>query len=227
MSPTRGLACGLVYSLVFAGDLIAAPEPTPPSTTEAKPTITIDLSTPKAAFRTYTQALGAGDLAALKATVISSEKINKMLEGQISYGDRERKFRVAIVKAFPSEAKSLPDPTQQTLAAIEKAEVKTEGESATLVTSLSTEPVKLRQIDGKWKLDLTAMYPEDALDDVMSFRRSLADVMEDMTPDIDAGKFKAYTDVQNNLETRVKMRMALPQEDAATRPDEPATKPSN
>jgi hypothetical protein len=178
-----------------------------------------DYSSPKAAFRTYTQALANEDAKALKESVISSDKIDTLLDGQISYTGIERKFRLAILKAYPAAARDLPDPAQQTLDAIEKAEVKIDNDSATLVTKDNLEPVRLQKIDDKWKVNLRAMYADDAVEDVILFRKALADVMEDMTPDVEAAKYKNFDDVKNTLEMRVKMRIALPQsEDATTKP---------
>ncbi len=180
-----------------------------------------DYSTPKNAFRTYTKALADGDLQVLKNSVIATEKHNQLLENQITYAATEKKFRTACIKAYPAAAKDLADPTQDTLAALEKAEVKIEDDTATLVTRDSLEPVVLKRVDGKWKVNLVEMYDPASVDDVLTFRKALAAVMEDMTTDVDAHKYKSFDEVKNTLEMRVKMRMALPSE------EEPTTKPAD
>jgi hypothetical protein len=202
---TRTFTLAASLACIIAGAVVAA-EP--------------DYTSPKAAFQTYTAALAAGDAAAAKASVVSNDKIDKLLDGQIAYAAREKKFRDAIIKRFPDEAKNLPDPSVENLKAIEKADVKVDGDTATLTTTQTPGPVKLQRVDGKWKVDLVSMYPPDNIEQVVRFRTALGEIIEDMTPEIEAGKFKTYDDVKTNLESRMKMRIALPQDEATTRPND-------
>lgn len=180
-----------------------------------------DYSTPKNAFRTYTQAIADRDIQVLKNSAVATAKHNQLLESQVEYSAIDKKFREACVKAYPAAAKELPDPTQQTLDAIAAADVKIDGDTATLQSRDSLEPVRLRKVDNRWKVDLVAMYDNEAVDEVLSFRKALGYVMNDMVEDVANGKYKTFDEVRNTLEMRVKMRMALPQA------DEPATQPGN
>ncbi len=180
-----------------------------------------DFSSPKAAFKSYTQALAAGDTDALKNVCISTDKQFKMLAGMAAYSQVEKKFRDTLIKAFPETAKELPDPAAETLKSIDTATVKIDGESATLITSQNVEPVKLKRIDGNWKVDFTSMYNDESVSDIILFRTALSTVMADMTTEIEAGKYKTYADVKNTLEMKVKMHIALPPDDV------PTTKPGN
>jgi hypothetical protein len=202
--------------MIAAGFLVAAGVASVGMAVEA------DFNTPKGAFRTYTKALAEGDSKTLKEAVIASDKHLQLLDSQVAYTPVERKFNAAVVKSYPVAAKELADPSQEMLKAIDTADVKVSGESATLVTRLSTEPVKLKKVDNKWKLDLISMYDTDNIEEVMMFRKALADVMADMLPDVEAGKYKSFDEVKNTLEMRVKMRAALQQSDA---PDGAATRP--
>lgn len=179
----------------------------------------VDLSSPKSAFRAYTTALMNGDHNGVMRTVIASPKGQKMLDGQMAYNAVEKRFRAATVKAFPDSAKELPDPFTDTLASIDAAEVATAGDTATLTSKQTMQPVKLKKQDGNWKIDLSAMYGDEVIDEVIQFRKALSDVMEGMTEDVTNGKFTDYNDVRSNLETHVKMRLAMPPaEDATTKP---------
>ena len=64
------------------------------------------------------------------------------------------------------------------------------------------------------------MFPADTVDDVILYRKAMADVMETTGDDIVAGKFKSWEDVQKDLAVRVKMRLAMPPS-----PDDPTTRP--
>ncbi len=175
-----------------------------------------DYATPKGAFRTYTKALADGDAATLKNSVIASAKHDQLLDSQIAYAPIEKKFKAACIKSYPASAKELADGTPEMLKAIDDADVKIDGETATLNTRLSTEPVQLKKVDGRWKVDLASMYGTDAVDEVLLFRKALGEVMTDMLPDVEASKYKDFNEVKNTLEMRVKMRTALPPSDDAT-----------
>lgn len=180
-----------------------------------------DGTSPKAAYRSYIEALGAGKLDDLKAASVTTPQHVKMLEGLLSYMKADKTFRDAVVKAYPVAAKKLPDPTKETLSSLDNAETKIEGDSATLQTKQSGDPVKLKKDGTKWKVDLVSMYPAESLDDVMTFHKAMAGVMEDMLPDVEARKYKDFDDVASTLEMRVKMRLAMPpSEDATTKPGE-------
>ena len=178
-----------------------------------------DFSTPAAAFRTYTQALFDCDEAALKSAAIVSEKHPKLLGGMVEYIKVERQFRAAAITAFPEAARELPDPAKESMKAIDNATVKIEGDTAVLVTSQSVEPVKLRKVNGEWKVDLASMYNDDSVNDLVVFRGALTGVLSDMAADIEAGKYTSFVDVKTQLEIKVKMRIAMaPDEWPATRP---------
>ncbi len=193
------------------------------SLTASLTTANADYATPKGAFRTYTKALAAGDGTTAKESVIASAKHNQLLDSQIAYAPIEAKFKAACIKSYPASARELGDTTADTLKAIDDAEVKITGDSATLITRLSIEPVTLKRVEGKWKVDLVTMYGTDDVDEVLLFRKALGEVMTDMLPDIEAAKYKDFNEVKNTLEMRVKMRTALPRSDeednATTRPD--------
>jgi len=181
-----------------------------------KPATQANLSSPKEAFRAYTTALKNGDRDGVSAAVVLNDKVQKLVDGQITYGAIEAKFREATVKAFPDAGKDLPDNFAASLAAIDSADVKIDGDTATLTTKQTMQPVKLRRQAGVWKVDLAAMYGDAVIDEVIAFRKAFADVMEQMTDDVAHGKFTDYNDVRSNLEQRLKMRLAMPPADEAT-----------
>ena len=182
-----------------------------------------DLSSPKAAYKSYHQALQAGDVEAIKSCVVADEKRIGLLVGQIAYAKAERRFRDATIKAFPAADKQLPDPAAAMLAAIEKAEVKIEGDRAMIRTAADDTPIELKKNGDAWKLDLNTLYSDEDVANVAKFRTAVADVMDGMLGDIDAGKFSTYEAITQALQSRVLMRAALPQEDPTT---QPSTQPS-
>lgn len=180
-----------------------------------------DTSTPKAAYRSYTNAMAAADIEGLKALVIAGPKHQKMLETLAKYNPVEKRFRAVVIKAFPAAAKELPDPTEATLKSIETAEAKVSGDTATLQTRDSvTVVIPLKREGTRWKIDIQSLYPEEAVEDVTLFKKATAEVMESMEEEIRSGKYKSWDDVKNDLGIRVKMRLAMPPS-----PDDPTTRP--
>lgn len=179
-----------------------------------------DTSTPKAAYRSYTNALAAADVEGLKGLVVAGPKHMKMLESLAKYNPVEKKFRSTVIKAFPAAARELPDPTEATLKSIETAEAKITGDTATLQTRDSLQVLQLKRDGTKWKIDVDTMFPEDSVEDVTLFKKATADVMETMDDEINAGKYKSWDDVKNDLGIRIKMRLAMPPS-----PDDPTTRP--
>ena len=177
-----------------------------------------DLSSPKSAFRAYTDAITTRNFDALKGMIDADDSHLKMIKGQLDYDAIEKRFRAASDKAFPG-ATSEPSDNAPTLAStIDKADVQTNGDTATLTTTQTMRPILMKKESGEWKVDLNAMYPGEVVSEVVAFRKALADVMDSMTHDIEAGKYKTYNEVKNDLEIHVKMKLATPSESNSTQP---------
>jgi 4-hydroxy-L-threonine phosphate dehydrogenase PdxA len=169
----------------------------------------IDASTPAAAFRAYATALAAGDIAVRDRVVAGPEQM-QLLEGQLAYGQVEKYFRQAVIKAFPDAAKVLPAPLEQMLASIEGADVKIIGDTATIQPRNATERIHLKRTGDTWKVDLTTLYSRDQVAEISLFRRALSDVIKNLTEEIEANKFTSFEAVREALEVRVKMYLAIP-----------------
>ena len=91
-------------------------------------------------------------------------------------------------------------------------------DTATLTVKDTTESVRLRRVNGEWKVDLNAMYAPATVDEIEQFRGALVEVMNALAAEVAAGRFKAYDEVLADLETRVKMRLATPDSPSTTRP---------
>jgi hypothetical protein len=184
-----------------------------PSTTHAA-----DLSEPRAAAAAYLKALHAGDLSGAEAAAIVDDVRRTLLSGQVEYLGTERTFREAILKAFPDAAKELPDPAAQIDAFLAKTPVQKNGDRVTLTPGGGLATLDLRQVNQQWKVDLPTMFPDDVVSEVTHFRTAIAAAMKSLTPEIAAGKFAAMAEVKRELETRVKVQLAMPPENPTTEP---------
>lgn len=180
-----------------------------------------DYSSPREAYRTYVQALLDRDVKTAQNSVVGSDSINKFIVAQIQYNQSEAVFRKAITKAFPETAKEMKDQNQETLDALKDSTEQIDGDSATLKQNPPAPlPVKLKRVEGKWKVDLLSMFTEKQvdLDSVSRFRGALREVMEMLTPDVEQGKFKTYDDLKSALQMRMQVKLAAMDDEATTRP---------
>ena len=188
--------------------------------TIASPAARADDASPKDVYLAYTAALREGDVDAAKKRAIADAQRMPLLEGRRDAAAAEKQFRAAVDKAFPGALKPVayPGPTTWPDEAPQPERLTVADDTATYVTRDAMEPIKFRRVNGAWKVDLNAMYPAKRVSEVVTFRSALVEVMNALTAEMAAGRFKNYADVQADLETRVKMRIANPDQPATTRP---------
>jgi hypothetical protein len=176
---------------------------------------------PKAVFDLYTKALAAGDIDQARQLAVGDEKRLPILEGRRAAAVAEKQFKAAVDKAFPGSLKPIGygGVTTQPAEAQSPEKLTVQGDTATFITRDSLEPVRFRKFDGAWKVDLDAMYSPATVTEIETFRGALTEVMNALSAEIATGRFKSFAEVQADLETRVKMRIATPDLPATTRPN--------
>lgn len=175
---------------------------------------------PREVFKAYSDALAAGDLDTAKRYVIADPKRMKLIDDRRSAADAEAKFKAAVDKAFPGSL----TPVGYGPATTRPAEFPdprlliTTGDRATLTLRETTDTVKLRRVRGEWKVDLDAMHTPAGVEEISTFRTALVEAMNAVGAEVTAGRFKTFAEVQAELETRIKMRLATPDLPVTTRP---------
>lgn len=180
-----------------------------------------DAGTPKAVFKRYADALAVGDVDGARQLAVGDEKRLPILDGRRAAAVAEKQFKAAVDKAFPGALKPIAygGVTTQPAESPSPEKLTVKGDTATLVTRDSMEPVRFKRVDGAWKIDLNAMYSPTTVAEVETFRNALTEVLNALSAEIAAGRFKTFAEVQADLETRVKMRIATPDLPATTRPN--------
>lgn len=166
-----------------------------------------DLSTPKAAALAFVQALANGDAAAAKAVATADDRGGQMVDAMAELVKAMKALKAAAVAKWPGEGQNIveEDIGENLLRHFrdERAQAKVEGETATFGTEDETQPLKLRRLDGKWKVDLAAMGDQQDIAEALPLIRAMAKAAPQVAADITAGKYKSVDDARAALDARM------------------------
>ncbi|MGC4032843.1 MAG: hypothetical protein QM754_14135 [Tepidisphaeraceae bacterium] len=177
-------------------------------------------TTPDDIYLVYTQAISAGNLDVAKKYAVADDSRMRLLTNRPAAAEAEKAFRAAVDAAFPGQFKDVhyTAPTTQPEDPARPPRVVYNKETATLSIRDTAEVVRFRRVNGEWKVDLNAMYSPTVVDETEKFRGALTEVMNAVAAEAKAGRYKTLNEVQAELATRVKMRLATPDLPATTRP---------
>jgi hypothetical protein len=162
--------------------------------------------TPKYKAISFAQAVQANDMATVRAVSTGSDAQYKTVEAMSLVFSAIRDYESAAVEKFGDAGKnkemSLPD----VVAEAKGSDVKTEGDTATLVNPKKPgdkHPMKLVKKDGKWYVDLSSM-PVDGQTRVMSASAPrMKKALDETAAEVRAGKFKTAQEAQAALGARM------------------------
>jgi hypothetical protein len=153
-----------------------------------------DTSTPKATVKTFADALNRGDAAAVKAVTINVDP--KFIDIMTSLVSSNKALENAAVAKFGADGNGLAEDSK-ILGNIDKsldtAEIKEEGDTATVKTKDSPEPLTLKKVDGQWKIDFAQAKHVPTKEEITQMEpmfNAMLDVNKQLVSDISAGKYK-------------------------------------
>lgn len=157
-----------------------------------------DISSPKAAVKTFISAIARGDASSAKAAAIADDKQAKVIEAMAAMFPGMVKLHDAAAQKFGAEqAKDLEGPIA-IIANVDKAEEKIDGDKATVTVKGANKPVALKKVDGGWKVDMAGMSsPDDA--EMTKMAPIMGKVAGEVADDIKAGKFKDMNEAQQAM----------------------------
>jgi hypothetical protein len=160
-----------------------------------------DLSNPKSTAVSFAKAVQSNDMAAAKATSTGSDEQYKMVEamGQMMSGFKN--FQSAAVAKFGDAGKSSQGPPD-IVADAEGSEVKTEGDTATVINPKQPDdkdPMKLVKKDGKWKVDLSSMPMDEQAKMMAASASKMKKALDETAEEIKANKYKTVQEAQQAL----------------------------
>ena len=193
----------------------------------------VDQSSPKQAAISFAKALEAGDSDAAKKLVIGSDQEKQIIDGYVEFTSATKKLREAVTKRFPDKADEVlgPGMSVDPSKALENAEVKEEGDTATILKP-GDAPMALKRSDGKWVIDLTQTLKPSTqpalsqnLDQTVQMLKSWAGVYRETAGEIDEGKYTAPAEASEALKVKlmavIRGSTTAPTDGAATQPTQP------
>ena len=162
----------------------------------------------KTTATTVATGLQNGDSAAVKAVCTGSEKQVEFVGIVVDLTKSIKGLSDAAGKKFGDAGKAVikdsGNPGEQFARQLADADIKIEGDVATLSAKDSKEEVaKLKKIDGKWKMDLTAMSNQDEMDKASGMFKAMSKAAADAAADITAGKFKTADEARQAVDSRM------------------------
>src|SRR5690349_4379543 len=192
-----------------------------------------DLSAPKSAVTAFERAAQNGDIAGAKAASVSDDANQQLVETFGRLNAVSTKFREALTAKFGADAaKGLAGPDPKTLdldQEMSKAEVSEQGDTATVTTVRPQGPSTrvVRKNNGQWRVDVVATLQREPRAAAVMGNPALVDALtrttQELTDELNQGKYKSVNEVQGAMMGKVRSMMA--QQKPATAPASPATQP--
>jgi len=182
----------------------------------------LNQSTPKETVISFAKALDAGDTASIKQLVTGTDKQVAMMEGAGNMMSAMKRMQDAAVAKWGDAGKAIAGemgkPSDEILKNIDKAEIKEEGDTATFKGQNDKETVKLKKVDGKWKIDLASMPDQGELEKAGPALKAMTKAADDTATDIKADKFKTVDEAKQAF--GLKVMAAVMSAGAASQPAE-------
>jgi hypothetical protein len=196
--------------------------------------IEVDQSTPKATALSFAKALEAGDGAAAHQLVFGTEQEMGVIDATITFTNAVKKLHDAAVKKYADKADEATGTglTVDSSKALEDTEIKEEADTATLTNTKaqgSQAPMKMKKIDGKWKVNLSETFSGAAAlgqdsAKMQSMLKDWTDAVTEVADEVEKGQYPLPADAKQALEARL---MAKLKASPATGPSTaPATAPA-
>jgi hypothetical protein len=200
-----------------------------------------DLSSPKAAAKTFGDALIVGDVARAKAVSVGNERQGTILEAMVNLVGGMKKLEDAMIAKYGREAfKSGNSPVssdamQDALKRLGEGEVKVSGDTAVITPKKKqgadpghNEPWTLKKVGSEWKVDLgsitKALEESGTADEQVEGMKAFRTMVQGMTTEVAAGKYKTLGEANEAVKQafiRMGAELAAKQQKAGPQPGAP------
>ncbi|HVT88269.1 MAG TPA: hypothetical protein VHD56_05420 [Tepidisphaeraceae bacterium] len=200
------------------------------TTAPATQPIAADQTTPQGTLVILTRAMQSGDSASAKPLLHSVKPDEASLADMLIQSiDVNSQYKKAVAKSFGADiadrmAGSDADETEAE-ARIGKAKVTISGDSAIVESEPAGDPIKLIQVDGKWKISI-ASFGGDQIAQAKQQMKIRMDIIAQATTELGQGKFKKVEELQEALDSRLALAMLQASQAQSAAPSQPASAPA-
>jgi hypothetical protein len=96
------------------------------------------------------------------------------------------------------------------LQSLQKAEVKIDGDSATLTVTSASQPMMLRKMGDKWKIDLQSMPGAQKMDLAIPLLNAMAKAADELADEINADRYKTADEARTAMQQKIAAVQANP-----------------
>ena len=176
---------------------------------EARP----ELASPRNAARVYFQSLVRGDAAGARSACVPDPKYDPLIDALAMVMNASKKLSDAAIGKFGDAGKGFTGDLSRAefVEQLDRAEVTIDKDSATIRDPMGGPPMKLKLIDGNWKVDVPASV--NSKEDVKrgsAKLRTVAKIMDGMAGEIKADKYTSADQARQVFDSRVNAAMAMP-----------------
>ena len=162
--------------------------------------------TPKYKAVSFAKAVQANDMATVRAVSTGSDEQYKTVEAMSLVFSAIREYEAAAVEKFGEAGKSKEMSLPDVVAEAKGSDVKTEGDTATLVNPkkpAEKHPMKLVKKNRKWYVDLSSMPVDGQTKVVSASAPRMKKALDETAAEVRAGKFKTPQEAQAALNARM------------------------
>ena len=167
--------------------------------------VELDLSTPRSAATVFTRAVETGDADTAKSAAFAGGIEVEWVEAMTSAMRGMKTLLSATEKKFGAESNLLV--AQRGMLtfsqSLRDAEVQMNGDRATITSGPSKTTLFLKNIDGKWKIDVGALTRGQDISGLVKHLRALGQVAPQVSADVEAGKFRTVKEIEREMQGRM------------------------
>src|SRR4051812_12335667 len=191
-----------------------------------------DLSSPKAAAKSFYAAVEAGDAAAMRDMIgaddADHQKLAQAFADVIAAGKK-------LADVARDKYGAAGDPigrgsiTREDAAKIDSATVEENGDDATLTIPGQQTPIKLHRTSGAWKLDIRSFHGARAeeLPAQITLVSNMAAALTEAADEINTGKYATATEAESAIQQKLNEVMIKAVKPATQPTSQPTTKPAS
>ena len=166
-----------------------------------------DLSTPRAAIKSFYQALEDGNFERAKKAAIADKPQLEYIQGFVDLCQAMTQLGEAADEKFGADGAKLhfPLPVAQLAALADSAAIEEQGDTATCAINPKV-PMTLKRSDGVWRVDLVTSFAGnvDKLQVQSTFQSQFAAAIKEVVGEIKAGKLASVVEARTALQAKLK-----------------------